>query len=700
MTEQSRPLNESGQESPDTLLYHGGAKAFAKMGEWATAYAANGWRIFPLHTLQSAGCSCGKPDCTKIGKHPRISNWQNAASCDPATVAGWWEQYPEANIGMSLDGLVVLDVDPRHGGFESLVALEQANTPLDHSTRQKSGSGGWHYVMQPGEQNVPIARGFKPGLDLLTRAGCYIVVAPSLHACGGRYEWTDEPHPLSVHRDSVVLAAPPQWLVNAATAPTSKTAPKAGFMLPDVISEGRRDQTLTSMAGAMRRVGASPDVILAALAQLNQQQCDPPLSNGDLERIVRSVARYQPKSALTTFPLTELGNAERFSTEHGENLRYCAAQKLWLVWNGRLWKPDATQAVKALAMKMVRRLYADASDVPDKTDRAALLKHANASQNDSRIKGLLSLTSAFQDIAVTIDVLDADPWLLNVANGTLDLRTGELREHKQEDLITKVCPVTYDPDVTHEVWDSYLRTVTGDNQEVMAFLQRAVGYSLTGDVSEEKLFFVHGPAASGKSTFMEAVRAMLGDYSRVADFETFLQRSFSGGPRNDVAHLAGARFVASVETDEGKRLAQGLVKMLTGGDTVTARFLYSNLFEFRPTFKLWLAANDAPQVNDDDEAMWRRILRVPFDRSIPEGKRDPESRTCSGQRGMQAPQSWHGRLRAVWRGKSTGWTCPLRSRMLPASTGILWTRCRLSSGNAACSPATPAPRQRRCTRNT
>jgi len=274
-------------------------------------------------------------------------------------------------------------------------------------------------------------------------------------------------------------------------------------------------------------------------------------------------------------------------------------------------------------MKLVRRLYADASDIPDKTDRAALLKHANASQTDSRIKGLLSLASAFQDIAVTIDALDADPWLLNVTNGTLDLRTGQLRQHQQQDLITKLCPVAYDPDATHEVWDRYLETVTRDSSELTAFLQRAVGYSLTGDVSEEKLFFVHGPAASGKSTFLESIRALLGGYSRVADFETFLQRSFSGGPRNDVAHLAGSRFVVSIEVDEGKKLAEGVVKTLTGGDSVSARFLYSNIFEFRPTFKLWLAANHEPKVSDEDDAMWRRILRVPFDYSIPEGARDP-----------------------------------------------------------------------------
>ncbi len=418
----------------------------------------------------------------------------------------------------------------------------------------------------------------------------------------------------------------PLRLPNAPASAPVKPRRKSGFMLPETITEGGRDKTLASMAGTMRRVGASQDVILAALQQLNRQ-CDPPLTDAQVEKIARSVARYKPGSTQAQFPLTELGNAERFGAEHGADVRYCAAQKLWYLWNSQRWNPDATQTVKALAMKMVRRLFSDAADIPDKEERKAMLKHACVSQSDSRVRGMLALASAFQDIAVTVNRLDADPWVLNVENGTVDLRTGQLRDHRQEDLITKMCPVHYDPNATHEMWDAYLRTVTGDSQEVMAFLQRAVGYSLTGDVSEEKLFFVHGPAASGKSTFLESVRAMLGDYSRVADFETFLQRSFTGGPRNDVAHLAGSRFVVSIEVDEGKRLAQGLVKTLTGGDAVTARFLHANLFTFRPTFKLWLAANDAPQVNDDDEAMWRRILRVPFDYAIPEGKRDPRVKT-------------------------------------------------------------------------
>jgi putative DNA primase/helicase len=165
--------------------------------------------------------------------------------------------------------------------------------------------------------------------------------------------------------------------------------------------------------------------------------------------------------------------------------------------------------------------------------------------------------------------------------------------------------------------------VTGGDQELAAFLQRAAGYSLTGVTSEEKLFFAHGPAATGKSTFLEALKAVHGEYATTTDFETFLKRKGDRGIPNDIARLAGTRMVVSIEVDQGKQLALGLVKTLTGGDTVSARFLRKEFFEFRPRFKLWLAANDRPQVSASDSGIWRRIVQIPFTAEIPEAKRDP-----------------------------------------------------------------------------
>ena len=203
------------------------------------------------------------------------------------------------------------------------------------------------------------------------------------------------------------------------------------------------------------------------------------------------------------------------------------------------------------------------------------------------------------------------------------MKTRELIPHDPEHMITKILPVTYDPEANRPLWQKFIDEVTGGNDDIKKFLQVAIGYSLTGDIGEEKLFFVHGPAATGKSTFLEAIKSVMGEYSRTADFEAFLKRSNTGGPRNDIARLAGSRFVTSIEVDEGKKLAEGLVKMITGGDTISARFLYKESFEFTPQLKLFLAANHAPQVDSEDEAMWRRIVRIPFDEVIPVEKRDP-----------------------------------------------------------------------------
>jgi putative DNA primase/helicase len=237
---------------------------------------------------------------------------------------------------------------------------------------------------------------------------------------------------------------------------------------------------------------------------------------------------------------------------------------------------------------------------------------------------MLQAATSVEPIAVYGSQFDTNCWLLNCLNGTVDLKTGELRPHDPDDMLTKLAPVHYDPQARLKLWDDFLSAATNGSAGLVEFLQIAMGYGATGSTAEEKLFFIHGPTASGKSTFLEAIKATLGDYAQTANFETFLQRRQIGTARNDIAKLNGARVVVSIEVEEGKRLAEGLVKMLTGGDTVSARFLYKEEFEFVPQFKLWLAANDAPRVKDNDEAMWRRILRVPFEHEIPKQDRDPK----------------------------------------------------------------------------
>ncbi|MGD1042170.1 MAG: phage/plasmid primase, P4 family [Sedimentisphaerales bacterium] len=331
---------------------------------------------------------------------------------------------------------------------------------------------------------------------------------------------------------------------------------------------------------------------------------------------------YEPTRS--AFHLTDAGNAELFAAMHRDILRFCSEHDRWYYWDGCRWNGElGREKAGQLAVVTARTIAKDAENVPDRTEREKIFSWSLSSENNFRLKAMLALAQNQNAIVCHARVFDKDPYLLNCLNGTIDLRTGELTEHKAGDMLTKLCPVVFDRDAQLGLWNKFLDDVTGGNAELKDFLQRAVGYALTGDTREEKLFFVHGPTAAGKSTFLEAIKTTLGDYAITADFETFLKRMTTGAARNDVARLAGAHLVVSIEIDEGAELAEGLVKILTGGDTVAARFLYQESFEFYPKFKLWLAANHAPRASDRDEALWRRILRIPFEHTIPEDNRDP-----------------------------------------------------------------------------
>jgi putative DNA primase/helicase len=282
---------------------------------------------------------------------------------------------------------------------------------------------------------------------------------------------------------------------------------------------------------------------------------------------------------------------------------------------------DETGAVERKAKETAESIYKEAATATDPDERQALAKWAVCSESEARIRAMISLAKSEPSIAVAADQLDADTWLLNCLNGTIDLRTGELRPHQRDDLCTKQVPVEYDPDASCPRWNDFLAEIMGYKLLLASFLHRAVGYALTGDTSEQVLFLLYGTGANGKSSFLETIKAVLGDYARQADPATFLARKHDS-VRNDVARLAGARFVSAIEAEEGKYLSEALVKSVTGGDTVAARFLYSEFFEFRPQFKIFLAANHKPLIRGTDNAIWRRVRLVPFTVTIPSDQQD------------------------------------------------------------------------------
>ncbi len=321
---------------------------------------------------------------------------------------------------------------------------------------------------------------------------------------------------------------------------------------------------------------------------------------------------------IAAFNQTDMGNAERFIRDHGENVRYCYPWGKWLIWNGIRWERDPGDRAHGLAKETVRGIYHEAAAATDEDRRKALAKHATRSEAAEKIRAMLEL--ARSDVPIAPEYLDADPWLLNVENGIVDLRTGDLRPHRREHLMTKLAAVEYEYDATAPKFQAFLEEVL-PSESLRAFVQRGAGYSATGDTSEQCLFINHGGGNNGKSTFQEVIGEALGDYASRTPTETLMVKR-SGGVPNDVARLKGQRFVAASETEEGKRLAESLIKDLTGQDTVSARFMRAEWFDFKPTHKIWLSTNHKPEIRGMDNAIWRRIRLIPWGVTVPKQERD------------------------------------------------------------------------------
>jgi putative DNA primase/helicase len=321
--------------------------------------------------------------------------------------------------------------------------------------------------------------------------------------------------------------------------------------------------------------------------------------------------------------LSDVGNARRFAHQWGNAVRYVPAWKTWLLWTGQRWERDEIGGIWAYARETVRNIYAEAEDTDAPADRKAIASWALRSEGETRIRAMVTLAQSELGIPLTPGALDADPWLLNCENGTLDLRTGVLRPHNRLDLITRKVEVAYDPTAECPLWLTFLKRVMKGNTELIAFLQRGVGYSLTGDVREQCFFVLYGDGSNGKTTFITTNQRLLGQYAGETPFDTLLVRH-QGSATNDLARLIGKRFVSAAEGDEGVRLTEAKIKRLTGRDRVTARFLHKEYYEFEPAFKLWLSTNHKPIIRGTDHGFWRRPRLVPFTETISKAEQDPE----------------------------------------------------------------------------
>ena len=330
---------------------------------------------------------------------------------------------------------------------------------------------------------------------------------------------------------------------------------------------------------------------------------------------------------------TDLGNARRFADMHGTTMRYVHAWNQWIIWDGKRWRRDHTGADAQAAKAVTAAIYQDAAACMASAAAAinaggsvgpsaaeALVKWASDSAKRARIDAMIALARSEPEIVASHASFDTQPFLLNVANGTIDLSSGELQPHRQADMLTKICAVAYDPTAQAPEWERFLFRALPD-EAVRDWLQRFVGYSLTGDVGEQSLAFCFGDGANGKSVFLDVILRILGDYALRAAPDLVLAKVGEAHP-TELADLEGRRFVVCSEIDQGRQWNEGLIKRITGDATITARRMREDFFTFQATHKLFIAANTKPRVRGTDNGIWRRMKLVPWPVKIPKNEQD------------------------------------------------------------------------------
>jgi putative DNA primase/helicase len=638
------------------------------------------WSVLPLCNPQHLGIDRvvrgHSKGCSSPGKRP-WPRWKEFQTRLPTEdeLRQSWKRYPYGNVGVALgpvSGIIRADVDGM-AAWEALVEKARGDLPptVEFVSGREDGTGkGLLFKIPEGVvlRTTPEPRGKKEELRFQSE-GAQTVLPPSRHVSGKRYEWVPGRAPWG-HQ----LALAPEWLVKelaegARQASGKKRARASPGATPPSADAGGADGGQRGGAhegnGQADAGGGRADRVPAAV--LLQRALDVVARKGNrndagfelccwlrdegykkieaaavLEKFQETVEddgdhaytkaealasldsayswppRERPAGALHR---TDQGNAERLVKRHGDDLHYCRPLRSWLIWDKRRWCEDDTGGVDRAAVETVRSIYWEAAGCGDADEAKALAKHAYRSESAKSIHAMIDLAQSVKPVPVRHTSLDRDGYLLNLLNGTLELRTGTLREHRRHDLLTRLAPVAYDPEAECPLWLAFLDRIMGGDAGLIGYLQRAIGYSLTAATSEKCLFFLYGGGDNGKSTFLRVLLDLLGDYGLQAVSELLLARTAEAHP-TERAQLVGRRLVATIETDQGRKMAEALMKQLTGSDRVSARRLYKDLFEFDPTWKIFLAANHKPQVSGTDRAVWERIKLVPFTVTIPKAEQD------------------------------------------------------------------------------
>lgn len=605
----------------------------------AKFYIESGFKIFPVYGTVDGKCKCGKAECTNEGKHPiykYVKHGHLDATDDLKMIPKWFSN--DNNIGIPTGketNLAVLDVDMPDGPV-SLKILTEKYDPLPEDTPYvKTGGGGIQYFFKYPEGCQRIRSQAKRiikdenaegddrfYIDLDSRGnGGYVVAPPSLHKSGNEYRWAISP---DVNlKDRPVM---PQWLVDVINYTGEQPRKSAkGNTVAEIVKEPGRNDYLTRKAGGLRAIGLDTESRFEALMSFNTRVCVPPLPEKDVRRISDGMDRYprrEKKRPLTMFPRTDAGAAEMLAETHGEKLRFCYG-KGWLYYDGKCWSlKRGEEMARRSCVQSARQLRKEALGLEGK-DREAVEKYARQLENSNRITSTLKEAAHTPPFASYADSYDTDNFAFNCLNGTIDLRTGILRDHCPEDMITICAPVRFDPDAKNELWTKTLLEIFQDDLVLIRYVQRVFGMCLTGDVREHILAILYGPEGrNGKDTVLDAIRGVMGDYAGEAATSLLVSKKGFDEHPTEIADLCGKRLVIGSETAENGKLKAATVKRLTGTKRVKGRFMRQDFFEFDRTFKIMLCTNHRPDVGENTTAIWSRLKIIPFNRVFAESEQD------------------------------------------------------------------------------
>ena len=570
--------------------------------EYFKYYTEKGMRVFP---------------CVVNDKRPALKGWQDKATTNMETIFNWWaNEYPNANIGIKTgkdSNLVIVDVDVKSNakGMESLEQLQLEcgvfNTLMAHSP-----SGGRHYYFQYPEleDHIKGPTDFRLGIDI--RADGNLIIAPGSSIDGNPYRFDDIDKEIAELPDRLLemLVSKEELSMSPFEVPISEVMYG--------IKQGSRNNGVYKYACSLRGLNRSyeeaKDCVLVAA-----RNCTPPLA--DMEAITCLDSAWNNEPNANTHHLTELGNAKRMVSAHGDNIKYIVEYKKWIYWDGRMWKEDVDGYIERLAKDIAMSIYEEASKELDIDRRRNISNHATKTESKYAIDAMIKLAQSEKSISISQSRLDNNRMLLGVNNGALDLATGSLLMDSKKFFITQKANVTYMPEAECPLWMDFLETVTGGDKDMTNYLRQIAGYSLTGKTNEQALFFFYGFGANGKGVWIDTIELLLGSYAKKTSIKTLMAKKTSGADDN-LARLRGARYVTTSETEEGTRFEESLLKTLTGEDVITARHLYGRTFEYPPEFKIFVVGNHKPYIRGNDYGIWRRLKLIPFDITISKDDRD------------------------------------------------------------------------------